>query len=66
MQSDDSGRGEAGRSNYWAGQSKMGVYGKNVFNVSIRLSSVQITYALLHQWELSRFVNPRSKEIASA
>jgi hypothetical protein len=39
---------------------------KNSFNVSIGQASVQVTYALLHLWEIPRFVNPRSKGIASA
>jgi hypothetical protein len=42
------------------------VDGKNSFNISIGLASVQVTYALLHLREIPRFVNPRSKEIASA
>jgi hypothetical protein len=40
--------------------------GKNLFNISIGLTSVQVTYALLHLWEIPRFVNPWSKGIASA
>jgi hypothetical protein len=42
------------------------VDGKNSFNVSIGLASVQVTYALLHLREIPRFVNPRSKAIARA
>jgi hypothetical protein len=42
------------------------VDGKNSFNVLIGLASVQVTYALLHVREIPRFVNPRSKGIASA
>jgi hypothetical protein len=42
------------------------VDGKNSFNISIGLVSVQVTYALLHLRENPRFVNPRSKGIASA
>jgi hypothetical protein len=42
------------------------VDGKNLFNVSIGLASVQVTYALFHLREIPRFVNPRSKGIASA
>jgi hypothetical protein len=42
------------------------VDGKNSFNVLIGLASVQVTYALLHLREIPRFVNPRSKGIASA
>jgi hypothetical protein len=41
------------------------VDGKNLFNISIGLASVQVTYALLHLREIPRFVNPRSKGIAS-
>jgi hypothetical protein len=41
------------------------VDGKNLFNVSIGLASVQVTDALLHLREIPRFVNPRSKGIAS-
>jgi hypothetical protein len=41
------------------------VDGKNSFNVSIGLASVQVTYALLHLREIPRFVNPQSKRIAS-
>jgi hypothetical protein len=44
----------------------LNVDGKNSFNVSIGLASVQVTYALLHLQEIPRFVNPRSKGIASA
>jgi hypothetical protein len=47
-------------------QKKGLVDGKNSFNVSIGLASVQVTYALLHLREIPRFVNPRSKGIASA
>jgi hypothetical protein len=42
------------------------VNGKNSFNVSIGLASEKVTYALLHLWEIPRFVNPQSKGIASA
>jgi hypothetical protein len=41
------------------------VDGKSSFNVSTGLASVQVTYALLHLREIPRFVNPRSKGIAS-
>jgi hypothetical protein len=47
-------------------QKKGLVDGKNLFNISIELASVQVTYALLHPWEIPRFVNPQSKGIASA
>jgi hypothetical protein len=46
-------------------QKKGLVDGKNSFNVSIGLASVQVTYALLHLREIPRFVNPWSKGIAS-
>jgi hypothetical protein len=46
-------------------QKKGLVDGKNSFNVSIGLASVQVTYALLHLREIPRFVNPQSKGIAS-
>jgi hypothetical protein len=39
-------------------QKKGLVDGKNSFNVSIGLASVQVTYALLHLREIPRFVNP--------
>jgi hypothetical protein len=42
------------------------VDGKNSFNVSIGLASVQVTYALLHLREIPRFVKPQSKGIANA
>jgi hypothetical protein len=42
------------------------VDGKISFNFSIGLASVQVTYALLQLLEIPRFVNPRSKGIASA
>jgi hypothetical protein len=42
------------------------VDGKNSFSISIGLTSVQVTYALLQLREIPRFVNPQSKVIASA
>jgi hypothetical protein len=51
----------------WLQHQKKGLIdGKNSFNVSIGLASVQVTYVLLHLWEIPRFVNPRSKGVASA
>jgi hypothetical protein len=47
-------------------QKKGLVDGKNSFNISIRLASVQVTYDLLHLREIPRFVNARSKGIASS
>jgi hypothetical protein len=43
-----------------AGDLWVPVDGKNSFNVSIGLASVQVTYVLLHLREIPRFVNPRS------
>jgi hypothetical protein len=58
---------------YWFGPPRSNILrpvccvdGKNLFNVSIGLASVQVTYTLLHLWEIPRFVNPRSNGIASA
>jgi hypothetical protein len=48
------------------GSALVAVDGKNSFNILIGLASIQVTYALLHLREIPRFINPRSKGIASA